>query len=616
MKKKSVTLDPKKELISLNNYLDETSSKKNFSRNYIHFFRPNAINPINIVGSFKQAIDCELNTYNCVIPNFTANSKMSFGMIASEDFSHYKDLLLGDDSPFKSKKNFEKYVDNHSCNFCIDKGELVARNSLYTYDFNQYQKAFFARCIITNSWSFKVNFTCDNNDFLEDLSKDKNCNYTVENGKHYIYGRISEHLIESWSNVKLYIYNNDKPEKKEVSLIDLYKTDNIDYFKCYSNALYSGVIPRLLNVEYFSPSMANNDIYKIQFNLGRTSFMTIYAFNHKNNKEILNHPFLSIKENGATLKDVIIQFDKKEVEIQKVYYQDIKQANHDEQKELLALNKYLNKSWNIHNVNVSGNLYDIDDKCIYTKRSINVTDSSCLYCSVNGASEIHDSDVIFYNNSVQEDIPTINYSDTPFYFGGELTRESIAELAISDISPYWNYYGFTCMSYYKENTDHALWLHFNILGEKKISDSFNNINENRKQASERFENESIYAYTLSINKTIIESFTTRFRHISRILIDNKDIITTFILVLIIIFNKKDLSLDMTLSIIFALLLGILLVSQIRSYYKSLTTIKRISAKIYKTNFYNSVFKKLKPKKNSDIDLILYVLTRLRIIYKN
>ena len=159
------------------------------------------------------------------------------------------------------------------------------------------------------------------------------------------------------------------------------------------------------------------------------------------------------------------------------------------------LNEYLEKSIYTHGMNVSGNIITNEDELIYTKRGGETWDKATLYCSTNGVCEINNSKVYHYNHSVQCDRPLIGeYNTETGDFGGELSREAMAELGVDINKSKWKYYGFSIMGYchksenankdenksgdINSNRYHSFPAHINILAYTEID---YNIEEIRKR---------------------------------------------------------------------------------------------------------------------------------------
>jgi hypothetical protein len=242
-----------------------------------------------------------------------------------------------------------------------------------------------------------------------------------------------------------------------------------------------------------------------------------------------------------------------------------------------------------------------------------VSDANHLFCSVNGGSEINDPCVSYYQNSVIEDIPTIKYSEEPYYFGGELTREAIAELGLTDDSVFWKYYGFTAMSGYSgKDSAHALWLHFNVLGEKTVSESYSQLERYRYMAPEKFENEAIYGYsTMPVTKRS-ENAGIILRKALSLSIEWKDFITLVFMIVILGWSVSLHETDTRITLVFAVLFIIYLFINLIEKYKSRRRIKQITVRYYRKKWPKKLICRIAGKKGK-VDWIFYILTTMRAV---
>lgn len=614
------------------------AAKNQHNRKYIHLYRPYLNTPLNIVGSFDEAIDKEIkaqnNNNNALVEHFCEDSRCSFGMIADESFSLYQSKALEADSIFSNENAFYQYVDNNYKNFCVDEEEF-AKFSLVTCEKSakqsDYQKSLYARCVLACAWSFGFTISTNNETLINELKNDA-YSYLVKNKDTQsitLYGRPSENLIKKYFETDIVIHT-EKLSDKKVMFGKLYTTDNIDYYVSGSVALYSGVIPRLCRLKYERPGIGNNDVHKLIMMLGRTSFMTMHCLNHKFTAKLLEHPFLQKNECGRPWSELNKAFDMAEVKNQKKYIYRMRELwnNKEDMSNSLSnrlnddieiLNEYLSNSWNVHNVNVSGNINTGDGYCIYTKRSNKVSDSGQLFCSVNGGSEIADSNVNYYKNSVQEDIPTIIYKKGQFYFGGELTREAIAELGVTDNSPYWNYLGITSMAgmaidnnNLDEECKHVLWLHFNVLGEKVCPDTFDSIYQRRKLATEGFENSEIKGYQVHIISNPKENIRKLLLEFLQRLIDWKDILT-FLVLFAIIGNNSLKDINNIIALFFVIIYLLLVFVQFINKRKKKIRLRIRNIRIYKKNCFNKFNEFISEKNDTQVDNIYYVLSNLHMV---
>lgn len=562
----------------VNRTIEQLAKENKHSRSYVRIIRPYNETKVNIIGSFEKAIHAEeksrKDSETDSLETFNKNSKKSFGMIATETFEKYKDMIFGDDSVFATEERFKAYVDANYENFCVDFDEF---KSYYQYAkdkgwFSEYdnlqnedektieehcrsfRKALYARCIlqVIRVGNFKMHFNTTREVYDEVkkiIRSDKACvcyenRKGCDEGKDYPYlmfsGRISSDKLKQISEeicfkeIKLVeergvleVY--PKNQQGGIEFEKLYQKGNEKYYQFRGSAIYSGVIPRLCQVNYIGPEMSNMDMQRMELVLGRTSYMTMYALNRP---DILEHPFLDCLGEVLSWKVLNCLFDEIEIKLQQEFWQAIDEEDEKEEgknKDFVRINQYLTHSWNVHNVNISGNLITSDNYCIYTKRGKRVVDSENYYCSVNGGSEIFDPAVPFYSSSVVEDLPTIKYSCEPVYFGGELTREAIGELGIIDSSTFWNYYGISLMgdieAKYNSNKKQTIWFHFNVLGERQCLDTFDQIIENKKLASENFESSGIFGYRLQAFENLWQIVGMKLKEFVQLIMDNTDVLT-------------------------------------------------------------------------------------------
>ncbi|MBE5912369.1 hypothetical protein [Pseudobutyrivibrio sp.] len=634
-------------IYNLNKNASNLALNSNHDRNYIHLFRPHNNNKLNIIGSFKESIDLEHTDYtesdnlSSSTPSSTdilsAFSKNSFGIIANRDFPDFRDISLdiyGNDKNFyKSIDAFEKELNNAVNNFCIDRSNPNASGTKpagYSYAYEQYQKALYARCLIAAIWCFGIELNDNNAIFKSELEASKEV-FVVSNedkGTFTIFGRPSDSLITKLAYVDCTITSNSTT----MPFSQIYKKDNQKLLKSSNPSLYSGVLPRLVSIKTAEPSTGNNTVEKMTLSLGRTSYMTIMGLHFTSGgtyqSSLLDHPYLiNIMLNGVSLSEINKDFDRQESFLQHKLVETLN-SNISYEDEVKALNDYLSKSFNVHNVNISGNVITGDSYCLFTKRADKMTDKNQYYCSVNGGSEIIDTSVRYYKNSNLEDIPTIDYSDAPFYFGSELTRESIAELGDTDTSPYWTYYGLTCMSHLTdsyETDSNCLWMHFNVLGEKTSPYTLEQINTMRSSASEKFESKSLHGYSITQYRTRHEYAISRLVKYTQFLQDISDIIIAVIIAIQLIINHHftDSIANTAFSFALAIVALILIIKSCIDLHKKskiysnfiIKTYNHFNIKLYKcdyTNEFNNSFQH-KLNANNELDSIFYVLTNMHLL---
>ena len=603
---------------SMNLTLLSQAKRNNHSRNYISFIRPLEEYKLNIVGELSDPVSNELS--------FT---RFSFGMTPDQQFENYLYAICGGSSIFSSanKNQFIDFVKEHRSSFFIDEDEFKTNKLSEIYSKDELQEALFAKCIIQASFIGRFEFKVENvsmkTDVMKLLSKDSFCKICEKEGLLHIHGRPSEDSLDildkkyrlSRKNDVLTITSN---LEAPISFRELYNNRELFYlyFRTTEKALYSGTIPRLLEVNYIKPELSNRTVARFELKLGCTSFFTMWALGKT---DVMLHPFLCTQEQNY--KNIIDVFDEFEWMCQKEFTDSMNRqflCSGDKistDQLILIINQYLEKSMHIHNVNVSGNIITSDRYCLYSQRGKNVTDAGNIYCSVNGGSEILDKTIPFYRASHKQDLPTLLFTDELQHFGGELSREAIGELGLIDTSDFWDYYGISAMMYEFKSVEEMKvsnkrsWLHFNVIAQRQCLDSFQNVIDNNKHAIESFENERIFGYRLELLKNRKQWLTSRGLSLFKWILENSDLLTALVLPFAFLLN-----IDSILVLILAILNLIVLISKI---VKHLSERKRKSvlSKIvdFATKEYVSIFTTRKLGKDNLKDPIFMLLTDLQLM---
>lgn len=195
---------------------------------------------------------------------------------------------------------------------------------------------------------------------------------------------------------------------------------------------YSGVMSRVMKVEYKDNQASNALIKQIRFYVCKTTYATVDMMD---NTSILQHPFFNESLHNRNTRSLMIEFDHHEDRCHLNLYHSKPGAEN----ERLLLNDYLRQSFNTHTIAVSYNIKTADGYYIAAKRNTNCIDTGEYYCAANGQSEFIDKHASFYQESVFEDMPTMVYdSEYRVDLNNELRREVIAELGISSLNSEWN----------------------------------------------------------------------------------------------------------------------------------------------------------------------------------
>ena len=398
---------------------------------------------------------------------------------------------------------------------------------------------------------------------------------------------------------------------------ELNKINNIRL--CSGNVYYSGVMPRALKIEK-SSSVSNETVEIIKFTVERTTYATLDAFD---NCEIMKHPLL--KSHLTDIESFFIHED----ETQKELYDESDFSNVDEA--LNSVNRYLEKSYNTNTIAVSGNIVNDEGYLLVAERNYSSIDKNSFYSSVNGQSEFKDYYVPFYKESVNEDYPTL-IADIKIRndFSGELNRETVAELNISNLLTNWSYYGVSILGI-KNRIDFEgkRRMHFNILAKNRTEDPFDEILKKHAMATEKFENNRILAFSIAKYGTILERFQSYSLSFLRFINEYSSIISYIVGLAYLIFvgdlateirslSKMDLNTKVTLGLAIVVFINALLdiYSKVSSHIKVKKYIHKFTFK--QTNKSHSDFAKwfLKNKFIEKYHPIMYVMLGLYLLDKD
>ena len=209
------------------------------------------------------------------------------------------------------------------------------------------------------------------------------------------------------------------------------------------------------------------------------------------------------------------------------------------------------------------------------------------------------------------------------YFGKELTREAIAELGITDDSHVWTYYGLSLMGQKHNPADeHRMSFHFNVLGERRCTDEFEHIREQKQNAPENFESTNLYGYKLAVFQTRREkwSYISKDFFLPKLLEYKDTIMWMIILLSQILLSNYSAIRDLTfiLTCIFALFSLCMIILNIRYIIRRNKVISHIMLIVNQDNIMDigtlceSIRKKMKFKEPIRMDNIFRLLTVMRL----
>ncbi len=305
------------------------------------------------------------------------------------------------------------------------------------------------------------------------------------------------------------------PDSEGLSIRDIYKKrENMILLK--GHTFYSGALLRILHIDDEVRSYGNDTVAPLQFLFERSSYGTVYTLDNN----YINHPLLH------TSRDKLIEMYRKDDACRRRLLEKTKSVG-SKADYITAVNDYLKESMNVNQMGVTGNVITEDGFLLIGERESTSIDAGEIYPSVNGNAEVVDENVRFYKLYANEDYPTINLKDTRIDFYGELNREAQAELSISTRLDAWHCYGFTISGNVPKAESGGEYpftkrrMHFNILCEQVCNDSFEELVEKQKNATEAFENRMLKGLQLDCYPNSRAMLWEKFLNSCRVILDNE-----------------------------------------------------------------------------------------------
>ena len=491
------------------------------------------------------------------------NSKLSVVLETDKKFMGYFGFQPQFDYEFLKRVLKEYDVSNPRCfwramdfyqnklNLCNLKYHKKA-SDYFGGEFSRYEIALLGQGYLQMASNFGYSFSISQSVEVS-LKKYLNRLFLGSSIEHRMYKfdekRNEIHFLGVWSNTWLKALDKKfsiLEDNNTIVITDSGKGSNFseafndDYFieKYYhlitADVYYSGVMPSVVRLQLDRDNIESKVKY-LTIQVVRTTFVTVDAMD---NPDMIKHPHFY-----GQYKDVIQNFYNHEDEVQKnfLHQRIFMEGNSFDQNTyednmICNINLYLRHSYNTHTVAVSGNIETSDGLLLVGKRNIKAVDSGSYYCSVNGQSEFCDDKVEYYRKSVFEDLPTLNYaSNYRLDLNGEIEREAIAELGISQYDREWEYYG---LSYLNVNNDHLSEnqiknrrMHFNVLMNNRSLNSFEEINNRIERVTENFENDHIAGYRINIVSNLFDLIFQRIRRVLVFFYDNIGVVSTFFILL-------------------------------------------------------------------------------------
>ncbi|MBO5924638.1 MAG: hypothetical protein J6Q52_00055 [Clostridia bacterium] len=499
---------------------DELNSHlQKFDLNYARLILPMQKSGVSVVGKYAPNFFGE-----CFI---TLNEKLD--VVESNDFSKFyygvspkldSSLIIEAISnlEFTNTKSLEGFIARHSTLFMLHKGQEKYLLPLAKY----------ITLSVSYNYGIKIDFKdiTITNDILEGIGS-KNVFISQKDSLLTIHGCPTEKFLDLLGKYS-YICEGDEyiaisNLDEGMSIYDIYcNKDNISLIN--GDVFYSGVLPRTLQIEEKESWHSNKDVTSLYLYYERSTYATVFALDNN----FTNHPLI---END---KEKLISFFCYDDMCKRTYLtKPIEDGKNGRQKLMSEVNRYLECSYNVNQIGVTGNIISSDGFLIYGRRAKNAIDSGKIYPSVNGNAEIADENVEFYADSVDVDYPTLSLDNATNGFGLELCREAEAELNLPLNNNLLKCYGIVISGIVppetKQESDYPFpyrRLHFNILFKQKIDIDFKKIKQLQTIATEKYENCELHGLSVKTYKGTLDFLQKQIENFLRKLMKWKNAITS------------------------------------------------------------------------------------------
>lgn len=317
--------------------------------------------------------------------------------------------------------------------------------------------------------------------------------------------------------------------------------ENIENIRLLNgDVFYSGVLLRPTQISLSDSISTNKNVTSLEFHFERSTYATVLALDNN----FLSHPLL--KGSGKNISEFMRHDDA----CKRRLHSGLQECSGDSQtyrkRMLEVINTYLNETYNVNQIGVTGNIVTKDQYLLVGNRSSNAIDSNHLYPSVNGNAEIVDTDVDFYAKSVYEDYPEIRLNEERIHFMGELSREAYAELGLGLEEQRWHCIGITMSGNIPDAETGELYdkkyrrCHFNILCEQNCDEMYSDVVDRAKSSAESYENKEFYGIRVDYYKNKADFLGAKGKAFLEELLQAKDIIESVLILLLFLFSMKGL----------------------------------------------------------------------------
>lgn len=461
---------------------------------------------------------------------------------------------------YKSTEGLNAYISEHCDEFMLHEDQAE-----YLLDVAKL-------ILLTIASKYGIEFKkCEKLDFLSDTESYFSSTISHNQTKNTIllHGCPCQELIDL---LKPYRFINDNGvwqiSDKGICLEDIY-ANKANIKLLVGKVFYSGVLLKALEINKQKYNFENNGITNYQLIYERSTFATVCAFDDN----YVNHPLL--KESKQKLDKFFCYDDACKLRL----FEDISADGVDDDQILSYINEYIKCSYNVNQVGVSSNIKTPKNEILLGLRASKNIDDGALYPSVNGNAEVYDEDVQFYNNSVYEDLPTIDINKKRSDLLGEIAREAYGELNMVSSKESWSCYGLIISGNMpRENQEKTSKrrCHFNVLFENEVEETLDEIKSRYKKASEAFENKNFAAIVIKYYKNRFHGLFGGIINFLQGVLQSKEFIESILLLFVAFISIKTIELSLEnisslLSILFASI--ILLTTVVKLIQRALRMIR-------------------------------------------
>ena len=441
---------------------------------------------------------------------------------------------------FTSAEGLDSYISQHCFEFMLHEDQAE-----YLLDVAKL-------ILLTVASKYGVEFKdCAELDFLSaaDSTFSSVISRNQKEGTVLLHGCPCLDLIERFKDYR-FINNNGvwQISDRGIAFSDIYG-DKSNIKLLVGKVFYSGVLLRPLEINKQKYNYENNGISNYQIIYERSSFATVCAFDDN----YIDHPLL--EKSRRNLEKFFAYDDECKFRL----FKFLSAKDVDEEEILSHVNEYIKCSYNVNQIGVSGNIKTSKKEILFGLRASKNIDDGALYPSVNGNAEVYDEDVQFYNNSVYEDLPTVDITKKRSDLLGEIAREAYGELNMVSTKESWSCHGMIIsgnLPQLSQSKHTNRRCHFNVLFENEIDETLEEIQSRYQKASESFENKTFAAIIIKYYKNRFHSFFGGLIGFLQTILQSKDFAESVLLLCVAFISIRSITfsfenISSLLSLVFA-----------------------------------------------------------------